>query len=198
MRRNHKCLLGFAQQHGLLWLLISLRRSGRALLTPSRWYRTSRGARRPVAAAQSERSHRAEMTALGVEQPCSDRRSTASPRPAFVVGRASRRRRHASCSAWKSRSSTTVPRARLAVVPLERVGGLDFRALQDARRGERDEGHTTKAGPAWCLDDGSSMPSISSASPSASRKGGAGTWHCTSVPNQQRSSVDRRGRRCCR
>jgi hypothetical protein len=60
--------------------------------------RRSRGAARRYS-LREQSGHGAGAAPPGAEQPHSGRRITTSPRPAFVVGRASRRRRHASCSA---------------------------------------------------------------------------------------------------
>ncbi len=62
--------------------------------------RTQRSRGRLVATASAQQSsHGAGVAPPGLDQRVSGRRTMTSPRPAFFAGRASSRRRHASCSA---------------------------------------------------------------------------------------------------
>ncbi len=83
---------------------------------------------------REQSGHGAGVAPPGAEQPHSGRRITTSPRPAFVVGRGSRRRRHASYSA---RLCGTVRQARPIAVIVPAVG---LARDEERRSGDRSAG----------------------------------------------------------
>jgi len=72
--------------------------------------------------ATAQCGHGVGVTALGVKQPPSARDITTSPRPAFVFGRVSRRRRRASCLARNSSLSLTIASTFATTQPALRIG----------------------------------------------------------------------------